>query len=161
LTPAGNIIIRPNPQHPDQPQLVLLDHGLYVRVTDTFKRQYATLWKALLATDYGTIERVTKEWGIGTPDLFASATLLKPVHYKNGNGGAKDEAGEELDQYEQSVRMKAKLKAFLTDTDKWPKELIFLGRNMRSVPLVLTSELYADAYFCSGFAGWSRGTTSP
>lgn len=133
---AGNIIIRPNPRRPDEPQLVLLDHGLYVHVTDTFKRQYATLWKALLATDYSAIERVTKEWGIGTPDLFASATLLRPVHFKNGNENENEKQGdvvEESDQYEQSMRMKTRLKAFLTDTDKWPKELIFVGRNMRFV----------------------------
>lgn len=142
---TGNIIIRPNPQRPDQPQLVLLDHGLYVHVTDAFKRQYATFWKALLAADYGTIERVTKEWGIGAPDLFASATLLKPVRFENGQGAKQGEATEELDQYEQSVRMKARLKAFLTDTDKWPKELIFLGRNMRCVRLVVFLPLtYSD-----------------
>jgi aarF domain-containing kinase len=88
---------------------------------------------------------VTEEWGIGTPDLFASATLLRPVHLKNGNGngGAKQgEVVEKLDQYEQSVRMKARLKAFLTDTDKWPKELIFLGRNMRFVHLVFLCLIY-------------------
>ena len=112
-----------------------------MHVTDTFKRQYATLWKGLLATDYTAIEGVTKEWGIGTPDLFASATLLKPVKFKNGNGVGVSKQGEvvkELDQYEQSVRMKARLKAFLTDTDKWPKELIFVGRNMRFVVLVFS-----------------------
>jgi len=110
-------------------------------VTDTFKRQYATLWRGLLATDYNAIEGVTREWGIGTPDLFASATLLRPVNFKNGNGngGPKEsEPVKELDQYEQSVRMKARLKTFLTDTDQLPKELIFVGRNMRFVALTFS-----------------------
>lgn len=79
---------------------------------------------------------MTKEWGIGTPDLFASATLLRPVSFKNENRGPKE--AKELDQYEQSIRMKARLKAFLTDTDKLPKELIFVGRNMRSVALIFS-----------------------
>ncbi|KAF8452178.1 ABC1 family-domain-containing protein [Boletus edulis BED1] len=134
----GNIIIRPHPSKPKYPQLVLLDHGLYVRVEESFRREYATLWRGLLAADWDAIERVALLWGIGTPDLFASATLMQPVRYgkksKTGNGnGNGSEHAEELNQYEQSVRMKAKLKRFLLDTDKMPKELIFLGRNMRIV----------------------------
>ncbi|KAH0835689.1 ABC1-domain-containing protein [Lanmaoa asiatica] len=127
----GNIIVRPHPSNLRYPQLVLLDHGLYVRVEESFRRQYATLWRGLLAADWDAIERVTTSWGIGTPDLFASATLMRPVKYgkkSTGNGSV-----EGLNQYEQSVRMKAKLKRFLLDTDKMPKELIFLGRNMRIV----------------------------
>ncbi|KZP12439.1 ABC1-domain-containing protein [Athelia psychrophila] len=127
----GNIIIRPNPAHPTQPQLVLLDHGLYVYLTPTFKREYASLWKGLISTDFGAVERVTRAWGIGTPDLFASTTLMRPV--KLGPRQHQGGEPEPLNAYEQSVRMKAKLRSFLTDTDKMPKELIFLGRNMRMV----------------------------
>ncbi|KAF8556700.1 ABC1-domain-containing protein [Imleria badia] len=130
----GNIIVRPDPSNSRYPQLVLLDHGLYVRVNESFRREYAALWRGLLAGDWDAIERVATLWGIGTPDLFASATLMQPVRYgkkgKVGNGNGPVEA---LNQYEQSVRMKAKLKRFLLDTDKMPKELIFLGRNMRIV----------------------------
>ncbi|KAG9312628.1 ABC1-domain-containing protein [Chiua virens] len=134
----GNIIIRPHPSNPRYPQLVLLDHGLYVRVKDAFRREYATLWRGLMAADWDTIESVTTRWGIGTPDLFASATLMRPVMYdrkgktgnKSGNGNGEVKA---LNQYELSMQMKAKLKRFLLDTDKMPKELIFLGRNMRIV----------------------------
>lgn len=59
---------------------------------------------------------------------------MKPIklngrQYKEGEKKQEDFA--KLSQYEQSVRMKAKLKMFLTDTDKMPKALIFLGRNMR------------------------------
>jgi aarF domain-containing kinase len=140
----GNIIIRPNPASPSTPQLVLLDHGLYVRLTEEFKRQYAVLWKGLLAMDWGAIEGVAREWGIGTPDLFASATLMKPLKYRsqNGNGrvgkyGEGNKEDEGISEYEHSVRMKAKLKGFLTDTDKMPKELVFLGRNMRYSDLSL------------------------
>ncbi|KAH7909013.1 ABC1 family-domain-containing protein [Hygrophoropsis aurantiaca] len=133
----GNILIRPNPNHSlrSHPQLVLLDHGLYVRLDDKFRREYAELWRGLLARDWDKVERATKAWGIGSPDLFASATLMRPVRFDNGkkNGNGTKEEPKELDQYEQSVRMKAKLKGFLLDTDKMPKALIFLGRNMRIV----------------------------
>jgi aarF domain-containing kinase len=38
-----------------------------------------------------------------------------------------------LDPYEKSLIMKEKLRQFLTDTERFPKALVFLGRNMRMV----------------------------
>ena len=124
----GNVIIRPHPSKPDRPQLVLLDHGLYVRASDTFRKQYATLWRGLITMNYDIIRGVAAEWGIGTPDLFASATLMKPVRF--GPQKAADDF-DKLSQYERSVLIKERLRRFLTDTDKMPKELVFIGRNMR------------------------------
>ncbi|KAG1782084.1 ABC1 family-domain-containing protein [Suillus placidus] len=146
----GNIIIRARPgSSPSSkssskpvlrdPQLVLLDHGLYVTIRPTVKRQYASLWRALLVSDWDTIRNVTESWGVGEAGLFASAVLMRPVKIGRANGSssraekANGNPGKELNAYEQSVRMKERLKRFLVDTDKMPKELIFLGRNMRIV----------------------------
>lgn len=125
----GNIFIRPHPLHPHRPQLVLIDHGLYVKLTPEFRRQYSELWKALLAMDLNTLFRVAGQWGIGAPDLFASSVLLKPISFgkdKSGNTQPKH-----FSHYDASMQLKEKLKTFLVDTDKMPKELIFVGRNMR------------------------------
>ncbi|KZS87184.1 atypical/ABC1/ABC1-B protein kinase [Sistotremastrum niveocremeum HHB9708] len=135
----GNFIIRRTPSN--KPQLVLLDHGLYITLDPKFREEYALLWKSLLTLDYGTVADITRGWGIGTPDLFASATLMKPVRWdpkskKNGsNGNGNGNGGEErqLTQYEIAEKMREKLKGFLIDTDKMPKALAFLGRNMRIV----------------------------
>ncbi|KAG2121618.1 ABC1 family-domain-containing protein [Suillus clintonianus] len=142
----GNVIIRARPgSSPSSkpvlrdPQLVLLDHGLYVTIRPSVKRQYASLWRALLTSDWDTIRNVTESWGVGEAGLFASAVLMRPVKVGRANGSsshaekANGGAGAELNAYEQSVRMKERLKRFLVDTDKMPKELIFLGRNMRIV----------------------------
>lgn len=126
----GNVIIRPHPARPDMPQLVLLDHGLYVRASETFRRQYAALWRGLITMDFDTIKGVAESWGIGAPDIFASATLMRPVRF----GSQKDaDEFDKLSQYERSVLIKERLRRFLTDTDKMPKELVFIGRNMRIV----------------------------
>ena len=129
----GNIFIRPHPLHPRRPQLVLIDHGLYVKLTPDFRRQYSELWKALLAMDLSTLFRVAGQWGIGAPDLFASSVLLKPISLGSNNKSGNTEGKEQprLSQYDASVQLKEKLKSFLVDTDKMPKELIFVGRNMR------------------------------
>jgi len=87
-----------------------------------------------MTLDYNIIKGVAGEWGIGAPDFFASATLMRPVKFEDANErGEPTKTFEEMDDYERSVVMKEKLKSFLTDTDKMPKELIFIGRNMRIV----------------------------
>lgn len=141
----GNIFIRPHPSpsRRNHPQLVLLDHGLYVQLSEEFRREYAKLWKGLLAADLETVKEVTQGWGIGTPELFASATLMKPARLRwRGKGKDKEETNEktasegeqkDFNEYAEGVGMKERLKNFLVDTDKMPKELLFIGRNMRSV----------------------------
>ncbi|TCD65573.1 hypothetical protein EIP91_002494 [Steccherinum ochraceum] len=130
----GNVIIRADPKRPSYPQLVLIDHGLYISMPEKFRQQYATVWKGLMTADLGVIRRVTQEWGIGAPDLFASATLLKPVQFEQGQEAKrKMEKWATMTDYERSTAMKAKLRDFLANTDAMPKELIFIGRNMRIV----------------------------
>ncbi|KAJ7762792.1 ABC1 family-domain-containing protein [Mycena maculata] len=133
----GNVLVRPHPASPRKPQLVLLDHGLYVQLTEEFRRDWCSVWEGLLAGEWGVVDGVTRKWGVGMPDLFASAVLMRPV--KLGRGRPQREAEErgkpleEMTNYERSVVMKAKLRGFLTDTDRMPKVLIFLLRNMRMV----------------------------
>ncbi|KAJ7910238.1 ABC1-domain-containing protein [Mycena leptocephala] len=114
----GNVLVRPHPAAPRTPQIVLLDHGLYVQLTEEFRR-----------------DGVRGVWPM--PDLFASAVLMRPVRLGRGRPQRDpEERGkplEEMTNYERSVVMKAKLKGFLTDTDRMPKVLIFLLRNMRMV----------------------------
>ncbi|KAF8152294.1 ABC1 family-domain-containing protein [Crassisporium funariophilum] len=134
----GNVLVRPRPSDPSKPQLVLIDHGLYVRVPEDFKRDWVRLWRAMLAGDYQGVDAVTRGWGMGLPDLMASFTLMRPTILTKGRKKKEKKEGEQkeektLTQYEMSVVMKAKLKEFLTDTDRMPKVLIFLTRNMRMV----------------------------
>ena len=145
----GNVIIREHPSRPGYPQLVLIDHGLYVGVEEHFRWQWVALWRGMLAGDLGEVKGVTKAWGMGAPELLASATLMKPVRLNRKDvkrkkrdkerGNDENVGGKELSQYEMSVLMKKKLKDFLADTDKMPKVLIFLMRNMR---LVISSYIF-------------------
>jgi len=79
---------------------------------------------------------IAEEWGIGNVDLFASATLLKP--YEGGDKTFSktitgDEHDEHDDAYQMELRMRNALRDFLKDTPKMPRELVFIGRNMRIV----------------------------
>lgn len=107
----GNIIIRPNPQDTTIAQLVLLDHGLYVKVDEEFRRDWSLLWKGLLTREFSVVEKTTKKWGMGLPDMFASIALAKPVRLTRKDRQAEvekvtRELAEYLNmsEYEQSVR---------------------------------------------------------
>lgn len=133
----GNIFIRRLPS--GRAEVVLIDHGLYVYMSPEFRNQYAEFWKALMTFDNATIARVTEQWGIKAADLFASATLMKP--YEGGSQSTKDgimmkgmeDKTSAEKHYEMEQKMKQGLRDILADEDKWPKELLFIGRNMRIV----------------------------
>lgn len=132
----GNIFIRRLPS--GRSQLVLIDHGLYISMTPEFRTQYAAFWRALLTLDDATVARISAQWGVRQPELFASATLLRP--YEGGRScaergvvaaGEGDSAAER--SYAVQQRMLAGVREVLGDESKWPRELVFIGRNMRIV----------------------------
>lgn len=117
---------------------MLIDHGLYVYMSDEFRHEYGVFWKALMTFDNKKIAEITSEWGIKAADLFASATLMRPYEggsqqFQKGIVGALDEKTSSQRYYEMQQRTKQGIRDVLADEDKWPKELIFIGRNMRIV----------------------------
>jgi aarF domain-containing kinase len=132
----GNIFIRRLPS--GQPELVLIDHGLYIHMSPQFRHQYATFWKSLISFDNNKIKEIVNSWGVNNPDIFASATLMRP--YSGGDmstNNALHKDFEGLDEQERAYRMQVEMrkgiKQILGDEQKWPKELIFIGRNLRIV----------------------------
>ncbi|KAH8827114.1 ABC1 family-domain-containing protein [Flagelloscypha sp. PMI_526] len=135
----GNIIIHANPSRPRYPRLVLLDHGLYVSASPTVRRDWATVWQAMMINDREAVRTVIRGWGIALPDLFATMTMMRPTSLNGRRKGLTEKQKAEMQkflnetEYERSVRTKKILKGFLVDTDKMPKELIFIMRSMRMV----------------------------
>jgi aarF domain-containing kinase len=132
----GNIFIRRKAN--GRPELVLIDHGLYVIMTPRFRHQYCQFWKALMTFDNATLNEVTSAWGVKAPDLFASATLMRP--YEGGDSSTKDRITKDLKgktpaerHYEVQERMRQGIREILSEEENFPRELLFIGRNMRIV----------------------------
>jgi aarF domain-containing kinase len=132
----GNIFIRRRPN--GKPELVLIDHGLYIKMDPKFRKEYALFWRSLMTFDNDTIARITRdEWGINAPDLFASATLMRP--YEGGDNKvmkeirnlSKKEQRER--QFEMQQQMRKGIRDILANQAQFPQELIFIGRNLRIV----------------------------
>lgn len=132
----GNIFIRRLPS--GKPELVLIDHGLYVHMNPDFRHQYCLFWKSLMIFDNKTLGEIVQGWGISNADVFASATLMRP--YTGGDNSTSAEirkglTGKEQQEraYEMQQKMRKGIKDILADEKKWPQELIFIGRNLRIV----------------------------
>jgi aarF domain-containing kinase len=71
---------------------------------------------------------VTESWGIKNPTVFASATLARP--WKSGKALHIEQTTIQ-DIYESQVNAKDQVSKFLKDSQNLPKELIFVGRNLK------------------------------
>ncbi|KAF9363723.1 hypothetical protein BGX34_003451 [Mortierella sp. NVP85] len=129
----GNVLVRKHPDNPKQHQLLLLDHGLYMRESEEFRKQYCLFWKSLFLLDKPTILEISKLWGVGDSQMLANATLLKPYNMDRSPSIATSGNTSVLDAYEIQMKLKTSLKDFLVNSELLPKELIFIGRNMTIV----------------------------
>lgn len=134
----GNIFIRRLPS--GSPQLVLIDHGLYITLNPTFRRQYSQFWKAILTFDDATLSQVTKAWGLKNPEPVASAALMRPYKERKdtldpsaaGGGGISQPqlARKKETKAETQERMVKEVNDVIGEENLWPRELIFIERNM-------------------------------
>lgn len=125
----GNIFLRYSPK--GTLQVVLLDHGLYVTESEKFMFQYAQLWKGLFMFDLPLIKQVANEWGLGDPEMLASTTLLQLYKSGKDDGSFSQSTGEKPMTFEDNERNASRMKDFIKNTEKFPLELIFMGRTMR------------------------------
>ncbi|KND86900.1 ABC1 family protein C10F6.14c [Tolypocladium ophioglossoides CBS 100239] len=131
----GNILVRRNPNGSGKAQVVLLDHGLYITMSDKLRRQYARFWKALITNDDASLQKVSHEWGMKNADAWADASLMRP--YKNpaateGDGGSAWRRTKETAE-ERQQRMIDEAAAYLGEEGLFPRELLFLERNITIV----------------------------
>lgn len=123
----GNVLVRPHPANPRKPQIVIIDHGLYVDLSTSFRRQYSELWRALFVLDTDTIERIAKSWGIANSNLFASATLLRPTTVKREEKTVEQkerEAKQEKSPHQAQNELKERLRTMLENEQLIPRELV-------------------------------------
>ncbi|GAA5824720.1 hypothetical protein JCM3770_003081 [Rhodotorula araucariae] len=126
----GNILVRAHPQRPSQPQVVLVDHGLYVDLPEAFRHEYCLLWRSLFVGDVKSIEDIAVKWGIRrqNADIFASLTLLRPHRLRKKKP---EDENKVVSRQEQQASLKERLKTMLESEELIPLELILLSRAMR------------------------------
>lgn len=66
----GNLFVRKDAQ--GQLELVLLDHGIYVELSETTRLAYTKLWRGILSQDEHAIKAASKEMGADFYQLFTT-----------------------------------------------------------------------------------------
>lgn len=117
----GNMFVRRLPS--GKPQIVLIDHGLYVTLSDDLRRQYARFWKSLLTGDQKGLDEVSAAWGMKTSDAWADTFMSREK-----KPDPTDETPEE-----RSERLIGEAAAFFGEDGLYPRELMFLERNLALV----------------------------
>ncbi|PNP43059.1 hypothetical protein TGAMA5MH_04992 [Trichoderma gamsii] len=117
----GNIFVRRLPS--GKPQIVLIDHGLYVSLTDKLRRQYARFWKSLLMGDQKGLDEVSAAWGMKTSDAWADAFMSRER--------TPEPVGETPE--ERAERALNEAAGFFGEAGLYPRELLFLERNLALV----------------------------
>ena len=118
----GNLLVRFDSK--GKQQLVLLDHGLYIELNDSFRIEYCNLWRYLFLLDTPGIEEIGKKWGISSLDLFATVVQLRPVLLMpDDNSDLKPDNRNVSDLF----------RDFIGDKKKFPADLPFLARTMRMI----------------------------
>jgi len=73
----GNLLVRVTPE--GQPEVVILDHGLYRELSDEFRVNYCRLWKAIVLRDTANINKYSQLLGAGEfAGLFSVLLTLRP-----------------------------------------------------------------------------------
>jgi aarF domain-containing kinase len=153
---CGNLLVR---KEKGTTQIVCLDHGMYFfsqriyiyiymyittyihtflgmyqEFSDSFRMSYAELWRAMSSSDEEALVNVCKEWGIADTEMFATLQLLKPYSKKKA---AHIRSTTRAEIYKHTLEMRVhgyeRAKRMLQDSEKVPRELVFLGRQMNIV----------------------------
>jgi len=124
----GNLLVRQKPGGaPGEHQVVLIDHGLYVELTDELRLDYARFWVAMTPPQNKEIlKEICSKWGIKDFELYATVTS-----FKQGGRSAEDfinKEGQNKSKAELQAMMKDRVKTALNDTSLFPRPLLFVGR---------------------------------
>lgn len=101
---AGNVFVQRRSPTDARPRLILLDHGLYKSLDDSFRLSYAHLWHSLITGDKAGIKRYAQSMNAGELyPLFASMLTRKPYEEITARAGDLDSLRLKNDESEREA----------------------------------------------------------
>ncbi|CAM9620863.1 unnamed protein product, partial [Ectocarpus fasciculatus] len=133
----GNLLVRVRPpDHCKDVPVVLIDHGLYVHLSDELRHDYISFWMAMMLDDEAQLVAKCKKWGIHDSELFSSMTLMRRRDKKPKAGASTAALPTATGHYENEEgqnKLKERVKNLLNDTSKFPSELGFVNRSVNYI----------------------------
>jgi aarF domain-containing kinase len=106
-------------------EIVVLDFGLCISESESFRLAYGLLFKAMFTHDTQLLHAVVKSWGISNPELFAAMTIQKPYSRAKPLHTAAVTRDELI---QMQLDMKKHVTSLLQDEELVPTEIVFVGR---------------------------------
>lgn len=106
-------------------QLVILDHGMYRRLSPSFRQGYCSLWEAMLVRDEQLGHRAAVQLGL-EGDAYDALSLA--LTYRLGKRGSRKDLRDTIKRW--SDAPKSKHQAFM---QQLPRDFLFVSRNINLV----------------------------
>jgi aarF domain-containing kinase len=130
----GNMMVRKMPD--GSPQVVLLDHGLYIGIQDTTRRSLCNLWKNIVLHDDEQVRRCTGELGIDPESYRWVASTIFQRPYSTSSIGFKTQVTKADLELMQKISVEHMDK--IVDILKaWPHYMALVLRNVNTVRAVV------------------------
>lgn len=126
----GNVKVRPDPGRPGSPQIVLLDHGLYLQMDDAVRLEFCGLWRSIVLRDDAALRAHAAALGVDRPELLASMLFQRP--YRTGAAGF-GTALTQADLDELQRQATAEMGSVVGVLKQMPYNLTLLMRNINLV----------------------------
>lgn len=80
----GNLMVRPDPTNHRKYQVVILDHGMYRKISDSFRIAYCKLWKSLVTNDLSMGRDAVENMGM-PPNTYDLLSLILTFRVAGGS----------------------------------------------------------------------------
>ncbi|TFJ81782.1 hypothetical protein NSK_007030 [Nannochloropsis salina CCMP1776] len=158
----GNLLIRHPPPPPSAPrrwawrlqgllglrpnfEVVLLDHGLYRRLDESFRQSYCNLWKAFVTRDAGLGRAATRAMGLDEDffELLSIISVNRTPTSRNGLGEQMSESERKRIREKYRDRSKYGAEQLKKLIESLPRDVLFVLRS-NSLVRSLNTELGAN-----------------
>ncbi|GMR59351.1 hypothetical protein PMAYCL1PPCAC_29546, partial [Pristionchus mayeri] len=142
----GNILV--NKKKNGQVEIVVLDHGLYLTIEDSFRKLYSQLWLALLKPDQDEIKRVANEMGVG--ELYGLfACIVTRRSWKSVTSGINKRSMDEKEKKELRAYAVTLIPQISQVLQRMPREMLLILKTndlLRAIEHQLGSANRSDGY---------------
>ncbi|XP_035285440.1 uncharacterized aarF domain-containing protein kinase 5 isoform X2 [Anguilla anguilla] len=151
----GNVLVRRGPDK--KTELVLLDHGLYERLSKSDRAALCKLWRAIVLRDKAAMQTYSNDLGVKEYFLFCEMLLQRPINMQEL--GLANILSREETSYMREMAVHH-FDSVMQVLKSLPRPMLLVFRNLntvRSINIALGAPV--DRYFVmakSAVGGWGR-----
>ncbi|KAL9641509.1 hypothetical protein ABK040_013430 [Willaertia magna] len=125
---SSNVFVRPHPSDSTKPQIVFLDHGLYLQLSDEFRTNYAKYWMSIILGDEEEMKAYCKRLGILDHRLYQSIVMFQAYDQFGKIDASVEKPLTEKDWEDFFKAMQIQKDAFLNIYRNMPEAMVFILR---------------------------------